>query len=99
MDRSALVGILGQLGCQLLDTVFSAAVHTGGNGLADGFGIIHFGGGAQPDPAGIPSGSQGGGLDILANARNIFGNGHEGFLLSIKIRATGSLRRPWPVMR
>ena len=76
MDRGAPVGILCLLLRELLHPVFTAAVNPCGNGLPDGLGIIHLGGGAEEDPFGIPSGSQSCLLHFCPDFCYIFCNGH-----------------------
>ena len=76
MDGGALVGIFGKLCGELLHPVFSAAVHACPDGLPDGFGIVHFGGGAELNGFGVPSCGNGGGLDLRPDPGDIFGDGH-----------------------
>ena len=83
MNRRAFIGVLRQLGGQLLNTVFSAAVHTGGNGLTDGVGVIHFGGGTELDGLGIPACGDGSGGHFGTDHGNIFSDRHCRILLSV----------------
>ena len=74
MDRRSVVGILGLLLGQLLHPVFPAAVHPGANRLPDSIGIVHFGGGAQEDIFGIPTGCNGGTGHFVFDSGDVFGN-------------------------
>jgi hypothetical protein len=77
MNRSAFVGVFCQLGNQFLNPVFPAAVHTGGNCLPDGIGIIHLGGSAELDGFGISAAGQGCSFHFRPDPGNIFGNRHK----------------------
>ena len=77
MHRRAVVGVLGELGCQLLHPVFAAAVHTGGDGLTHGVGAVHFCGGAEQDFLWVTSRGEGGGLHLAADFGDVFGDRHK----------------------
>ena len=76
MDGGSPVGILGALAYKLLNPVLAAAVHSGGNGLADRVRVVHFGGGTELHFLGITARCPGGILHFLANPGDIFGDGH-----------------------
>ena len=71
VHRRAVVGVLGELGGQLLHPVFAAAVHTGGNGLTHGVGVVHFCGGAEHVSLWVTSRGEGGDLHLAADFGDI----------------------------
>ena len=77
VHRRAVVGVLGELGGQLLHPVFAAAVHTGGNGLTHGVGVVHFCGGAEQDFLWVTSRGEGGSVHLAADFGDVFGDRHK----------------------
>jgi hypothetical protein len=80
ISLNLMVGVLGELLRQLLNPVFAAAIHAGSDGFPDGIGAVHFGGGTQLNFGRVPTGGNGGGVDLFADGGNVTGNGHGSFL-------------------
>ena len=69
--------ILLALGHQLLHPVLAAAVHAPGDGLPDGVGAVHLGGGAELDECRITAAGKGGLVHLRPDPGNIFSDGHD----------------------
>ena len=77
VDGSATVCVFLLLGHQLLDPVLAAAVHAAGDGLPDGIGAVHLGGGAELDFFGITAAGNGSRIHLRPDPGDVFSDGHD----------------------
>ena len=75
VDLSPLIGVVLQVGHQLLHAVLAADGDARPDGVANGVGSLHFGGGHQGDVLGVPSGRFGGLTHVLPHGRDVRGDG------------------------
>ena len=75
VDLSPLIGVVLQVGHQLLHAVLAADGDARPDGVANGVGSLHFGGGHQGDVLGVPSGCFGGLTHVLPHGRDVRGDG------------------------
>ena len=76
MDRYALVGPERLLLHQLLNPVFPAGVHAGGDGLLHAVGVVHLRGSQERYFLRVTPGRDGGGVHSFPDLRDVFCNAH-----------------------
>ena len=91
----SVIGVLSQLGGHLLHPVLPQSVHSGGDGLLTGGGVVHLAGAHQNDIPLAAAAFSGGLRHLPPHGGNVFRNGHTDLSFPDGIYLCGCI--DWPM--